>query len=90
MYSNNKVSSSPFDSSSKKKRKHCDRFIPHSVSKNLYSLFEEAAKPQDKKQTYSCLLGEQLLPQQSGKILTFGEEQNNKENIENNTIQLSK
>ena len=39
LYSGNKVFSSPFESSSKKKRKDIDRFIPHSVSKNLYTLF---------------------------------------------------
>lgn len=39
LYSGNKILSSPFESSSKKKKKDIDRFIPHSVSKNLYSLF---------------------------------------------------
>ena len=38
--SRKKVISSPLDSSSKKQHQ-VDRFIPHSISKNLYSLFSE-------------------------------------------------
>ena len=40
--SRKKTMTSPFDSSSKKKKPHqVDRFIPHSISKNLYSLFKD-------------------------------------------------
>lgn len=52
LYSGNKGFSSPFESSSKKKRKDIDRFIPHSVSKNLYSLFEEASSTKPLKKQF--------------------------------------
>ncbi len=41
MNSAHKILSSPFNNSSSKKKKMLDRFIPHSVSKNLYSLFDK-------------------------------------------------
>lgn len=45
--SRKKTMTSPFDSSSKKKKIHqVDRFIPHSVSKNLYSLFNDVPNSQ--------------------------------------------
>lgn len=77
MYSGNKIFSSPFESSSKKKKKDIDRFIPHSVSKNLYHLFNE---PNDihsisssKKKGYSTILEENLFSHQNdcGKVLNF-------------------
>jgi len=87
MYSHNIILSSPFDSSSKKKKIQGDRFIPNSVTKNLYSLFDEAAsEPKSKAHTYTNLLGEQLFPTTSGKILNFGEDHNDKENGSNNIM----
>lgn len=77
MFSANKVLSSPFESSSKKKRRDIDRFIPHSVSKNLYNLFNEAQEMQpsssSKKKGYSALLEENLFSHQNdcGKVLNF-------------------
>lgn len=82
MFSHNKVMSSPFDSSSKKKRIQGDRFIPNSVTKNLYSLFQQASSEtkNKKSQNYTNLLGEQLFPSNSGKILNFGQDQYDKQN----------
>ena len=58
LYSGNKILSSPFESSSKRKKRDIDRFIPHSVSKNLYSMFEEAATdPKKKQKHYENILG---------------------------------
>ena len=75
LFSQGKVLSSPFGSSSKKKKSQGDRFIPKSVTKNLYSLFEEASSDtkNNKAQNYTSLLGEQLFPTNTGKILNFGE-----------------
>lgn len=52
LYSGNKLFTSPFESSSKRKKRDIDRFIPHSVSKNLYSMFEEAASDNKKPNKY--------------------------------------
>ena len=73
LYSGNKIFSSPFESSSKRKRKDIDRFIPHSVSKNLYSMFEEAASSTNKSdKNYENILGENLLSKNTcAKVLNF-------------------
>ena len=88
IYSGNKISSSsPFESSSKKKRKDIDRFIPHSVSKNLYNLFSDTVNPNkiasgsqssQKKKGYSIILEENLLTnhRDCGKVLNFTEDCN--------------
>ena len=78
LYSGNKILSSPFESSSKRKKKNIDRFIPHSVSKNLYSLFEEAAtEPKKKQKYYQSILGENLFSNSNcAKVLNFTEEKN--------------
>lgn len=85
LYSGSKILSAPFESSSKKKKKDIDRFIPHSVTKNLYSLFEEASLSEGKCQTYSSMLGSNLLHQNKaqGKVLHFTDDQasENKENL---------
>lgn len=57
LYSGNKIFTSPFDSSNKRKRRDIDRFIPHSVSKNLYSMFEEAAGENKTTKNYENILG---------------------------------
>lgn len=57
LYSGNKGISPIFESSSKKKKKQIDRFIPHSISKNLYPLFEEAPSTLKKDKGYSNILG---------------------------------
>lgn len=72
IYSGNKGMSSAFESSSKKKKKQIDRFIPHSVSKNLYPLFEESECSGKKNKGYSNALGENLFTSNStGKVLHF-------------------
>lgn len=77
--------SSPFESSSKRKRRDIDRFIPHSVSKNLYSMFEEAAsEPQKKQKYYENILEENLLHQSNhGKVLNFTEDKADESSKEN-------
>lgn len=75
LYSGNKGISSVFESSSKKKQKQIDRFIPHSISKNLYPLFEEGPCTHKKEKGYSNILGENLLTSNStGKVLHFTNE----------------
>lgn len=72
LYSGTKMFSSPFESSSKKKRKDIDRFIPHSVSKNLYSLFEEASSTKCPKKQYDAILEENLRSTMHfGKVFSF-------------------
>lgn len=84
MLYSNKILSSPFDSSSKKKKKDIDRFIPHSVSKNLYSLFEEASTSMTKNKKYESILGENLRSTTNiGKVLSFTEDKEDKENLIN-------
>lgn len=79
LYSGNKIFSSPFESSSKKKKKDIDRFIPHSVSKNLYSLFEEASITKPKNKPYENILEENLrTTTHLGKVLSFTEEKDDK------------
>lgn len=74
LYSGTKIFSSPFESSSKKKRKDIDRFIPHSVSKNLYSMFEEASSIKCTKKQYENILEENLRSTvHLGKVLSFTE-----------------
>ena len=81
---------SPFDSSSKKKKKQIDRFIPHSVSKNLYSMFSEIDSNRNENQSimsknygknYSDFLEQNLmndhyLSSNQSKVLHFGETNN--------------
>ena len=85
-FSNKKNSfTSPFNSSSKKKKLHqVDRFIPHSVSKNLYHLFNEpslpvtTSKPNNTTKNYENFLEQNLLDDfisvNTGKLLHFGQE----------------
>jgi len=92
---------SPFDSSSKKKKfLQPDRFIPHSVSKNIYSLFNDASntlssktdKPSSSGQkSYSNFLEQNLIEnlnsKTTGKLLHFGEDSKpcfDKENVDLN------
>ena len=63
---------SPFESSSKKKAKYIDRFIPHSVSKNLYPLFQQHSENTKQDKNYSNVLQENLLTSNStSKVLRF-------------------
>lgn len=63
-------------SAHKKKPKH-DRFVPNLVGTNLYNIFNEQARKQDKageKSKYLDLLEEQMLKYTSKKILRFTED----------------
>ena len=73
--------------SSRKKKKNYDRFIPHSVSRSLFTSDEKHPRNSN----YQELLGMQLLDNDVvPKILKFGDEAEEKENYNPNQLSFGK
>lgn len=79
-------------SAHKKKPRH-DRFVPNLVGTNLYNIFNEQARKQEKpiqSSKYSDLLEEQMLKYTSKKILRFTEEQSKENHFTQSNLNIQK